>query len=100
VETAFSLAIPYEYALAFRKSSFIKYRIHEYDYSDPRADIGSRLILHTILWPDFRMQCWSRLPTKAAVGFTTNYLPSLIFGTIPLACVGGILGYSELYSRM
>jgi glycosyltransferase involved in cell wall biosynthesis len=96
LETAFQLIPPYEYALAFRKSAFLNTKIHLEDYSNPRTDIGIYVITRLGWLPDFRMMCWTRLPTYWAVYMANNYLPSALVGLTPLVSVTSIVGANEL----
>lgn len=93
--------VPYEFALAFRKSAFINAGIHQVDYSNPRGDIGLEISRRMYAWmpifSDPRMVCWTRLPTKGAEIVRDNYLPSIILGAaVPFGALAGIIGLNEL----
>lgn len=89
--------IPYEFSLAFNKNDFIKRGLHKKDYSKPRVDISTYLYTEKILvFPDYRMVVWTRLPTYGARFIEKNYLTSIVLGLSPLFTVGGLIGLSKL----
>ncbi|MFQ5763181.1 MAG: hypothetical protein ACE5PO_09115 [Candidatus Bathyarchaeia archaeon] len=102
-EAIISPWVPYEFALAFRRSAFLEAGIQGYDYeSNPRSDIG--VGVHRRLIPlisDLRMVCWSRMPTKGAMIVRDDYLPSMLGVTLPFGAICGVIGLNEfrrLYS--
>ena len=96
-ESFFSPLIPYEFALAFRKKVFVDAGLDREDYSNPRADIGVHLARRMFfVLNDPRMTCWTRLPTKGAVLFKENYLLSALGAMVPVATLGGVIGFSLL----
>jgi glycosyltransferase involved in cell wall biosynthesis len=99
IETAFSLIPPYEYALAFRKSTFLEAGIHFEDYTGLRADIGGAVVKRLNAWPDFRMVAYTRMPTKGGYEFSEKYLPSAVAGFTPVLAVAGVVGVSEFGKR-
>jgi glycosyltransferase involved in cell wall biosynthesis len=94
-ESALSLIPPYEFALAFRRSEFLKLGVGERT-SDPRWDIGWRVVTGLGALPDFRMVVWSKLPTYGANHVAQNYAPSLVAGLAPIFSVAGIAAASSL----
>jgi glycosyltransferase involved in cell wall biosynthesis len=96
LEQVVSPFAPYEYAIAMRRKAFLDTGVHLMDYdSCPRSDIGIGLIRRTVLLPDPRMVCYTRLPTKSAY-VTREYLPALAVAAAPFAVIGGIVGFNEL----
>jgi glycosyltransferase involved in cell wall biosynthesis len=93
-ESALSLIPPYEFALCFRKSEFLKLGVVE--EADPRWDIGWSVVRGLNAYPDFRMVVWSKLPTYGGYNVAENYAPSLIAGLTPIFGVAGIVGASTL----
>jgi glycosyltransferase involved in cell wall biosynthesis len=102
LESALSLLPPYEFALAFRRSEFLKLGVVEEAErtSDPRWDIGWRVVTGLGALPDFRMVVWSKLPTYGANHVAQNYAPSLIAGLTPIFSVAGIAAASTLKASM
>jgi glycosyltransferase involved in cell wall biosynthesis len=100
IETALSLIPPYEYALAFRKSAFLEAGIHFEDYTGLRADIGGAVVKRLNAWPDVRMVCWSRIPTKGGCEFAEKYLPSALIGIAPVMGVVGVALANELTRQL
>jgi len=95
-EQVFSFLGPYEYAIAMRRSAFLGLGVHRMDYdSCPRSDIGLGILRRTILLPDPRMVCWTRLPTKSAY-VTKEYFPAIAAAVAPFAILGGLIGLNEL----
>lgn len=87
LESAFSLAIPYEFALAVDRREALRAGLldaAEREGSNPRWDIG--WFVQAKLQPviDFRMSVRARLPTQGAKRFASEYLPSLVLGSSPL----------------
>jgi glycosyltransferase involved in cell wall biosynthesis len=81
-----AFTVPYEFALAFRKSSFLKYGFHLEDYIHPRADLYIPMVKKGIIpYLDFRMKCYTRLPTKFAVALAESHIPALLAGMTPFA---------------
>jgi len=100
-ETAFSLIPPYEFALAFRREDFLKAGIVEEAErygANPRWDIGGVVVTRLNAWPDFRLVCWTRMPTKGAWSFVENYAVPLLAGATPVAVTAGVVGVSRLFS--
>ena len=96
-EALFNPLIPYEFCLAFRRSSFLNAGIHRMDYSDPRADIGLEISRRMIpLVSDPRLVVWTRLPTKGALTVRDQYLPSFLGVAVPFGALGAIVGLNEL----
>ena len=97
-ESALSLIPPYEFALAFRRSEFLKLGVVEEAEraSDARWDIGWRVVTGLGALPDFRMVVWSKLPTYGANHVAQNYAPSLVAGLAPIFSVAGIAAASSL----
>jgi len=73
--------IPYEYALAFRRQSFLNAGIHLKPYRVPRDDIGWH-VLFTLLPRRSPATCYTRMPTKGAW-----WLFALSMGLAPVAAV-------------
>jgi len=99
VETALSFIPPYEYALCFRREDFLRAGIVEEAErygADRRWDIGGAVVTRLNAWPDLRLICWTRMPTKGAWSFVENYAVPLLVGTVPLAVTTGIVGVSRL----
>jgi glycosyltransferase involved in cell wall biosynthesis len=97
-EAAFSLLIPYEFALAFRRSEFLRLGLAEEAEraSDPRWDIGWRVVNWLNALPDFRMVVYTKMPTYGANYVAQNYVPSLLAGAlIPIGTVSVIVRASE-----
>jgi len=99
LETVLTLVPPYEFALAFRKSAFIDAGIHKLDYSDSRADIGGAVVNRLNPWTDFRIVCFTRMPTKGGYEFAEKYLPSALIGIAPVMGVVGVALANELTQR-
>ena len=98
IETVFTPLVPYEFALAFRRSDFLKAKVHLEDYSDPRSDVGfwlSRRFFPPYI--DFRMECYTKLPTYAAAKIASDYLGPLIAGSTPLIVTTGLLAVRHIY---
>ncbi|MCR6691542.1 MAG: glycosyltransferase family 2 protein [archaeon YNP-LCB-003-016] len=98
LESACSLAIPYEFALAFRRSEALKAGLVEEarKWSDNRMDVGWFILTRLNPIPDPRMICYTRFPTYGAKYMSENYLPSIIGGAIPIVTAAGIIGASTL----
>jgi len=96
LETALSLIPNYEFALAFRREAFIDADIHKEDYSYPRMDIGGYVARRLGATPDFRMICYTRMPTKGAYEYGEKYLASAIAGAAPLVAVTGVAVANEM----
>lgn len=97
-EMVLTQIIPYEFSLAFNKNEFIRRGLHERDYSNPRVDISTYLYTDKILvWPDYRMVLWTRLPTYGAEYIRDNYLPGIVLGIMPLTAVGVIIGLDKAF---
>jgi glycosyltransferase involved in cell wall biosynthesis len=98
LESALSLAIPYEFALAFRRSEALKFGLVEEakKWSENRMDIGWFMLTKLNPIPDPRMICYTRFPTYGAKYVSENYLPSAIGGLIPVIAAAGIIGASTL----
>jgi len=93
LESSLSLLIPYEFALAFKKTDFMRSGAHLEDYSNPRRDIGYPLLKRFFPFHvDFGMECYSRLPTYGVKQFVNEHLPFLIAGITPIIAVVGITG--------
>jgi glycosyltransferase involved in cell wall biosynthesis len=99
LETALTLIPPYEFSLCFRRQAFLDAKIHLEDYSNPRADIGGAVVNRLNALPDFRLVCWSRIPTKSGYEFAEKYLPSAVAGFTPVLAVAGVVGISEFGKR-
>lgn len=94
LDSALSFISPYEFAMAFKKSEALKAGLVEEleKYGDnPRWDIGWFTVTRLGALPDFRMKCWTRLPTKWAAYVAENYAPSAIGGLIPIAVTSTIV---------
>jgi glycosyltransferase involved in cell wall biosynthesis len=98
VESAFSLAIPYEFALAFRKSEALKAGLIEEakKWNNNRMDVGWFMLTKLSPIPDVRMVCYTRFPTYGAKYVCENYLASAIGGIIPIITAAGIVGASTI----
>jgi glycosyltransferase involved in cell wall biosynthesis len=100
LESIFTFLPPYEYAIAFRKSEALKAGLLEEagkEGDNPRWDIGWFIANRLNALPDFRMLCYTRLPTYGANYIAENYLVSALAGTlIPIGTVSLIVGFSEL----
>lgn len=99
LESSFSPMIPYEFALAFRKSEFLKLGLVEEAerVSDPRWDIGWRVVTGLNALPDPRMVVYTKMPTYSTNYVAQNYAPSLLAGAlIPIGTVSTVVGASEL----
>jgi glycosyltransferase involved in cell wall biosynthesis len=95
LESISSFLIPYEFALAFRKSAFLNAGIHLEDYNAPRADICRSILFKLYPYIDFRMVVWSKLPTTL-VQTVASYTPQMMLATTPLLIAPGALMLSEL----
>lgn len=103
LESSFSPMIPYEFALAFRKSEFLKLGLVEEAerVSDPRWDIGWRVVTGLNTLPDLRMVVYTKMPTYGANYVAQNYAPSLLAGAlIPIGTVSIVVGASELTKQI
>jgi len=100
LETALSLIPNYEFALAFRKEAFIEAGIHKEDYSNPRMDIGGHVARRLGVTPDFRIICYTRMPTKGAYEYSEKYLASAIAGAAPLVAVTGVTVANEMFKLL
>jgi glycosyltransferase involved in cell wall biosynthesis len=103
LESSFSSMIPYEFALAFRKSEFLKLGLVEEAerISNPRWDIGWRVVMGLSALPDFRMVVYTKMPTYYTNYVAQNYAPSLLAGAlIPIGTVSTIVGASELTKQI
>jgi hypothetical protein len=89
LETAFSLIPCYEFALAFKKSEFLKLGLVEdaEQATDSRWDIGWRVVTGLNAMPDIRMVVYTRMPTKGAYEFSEKYLFSAVAGSTPILAV-------------
>jgi glycosyltransferase involved in cell wall biosynthesis len=96
LETALTLIPPYEFALCFRRQAFLDAKIHLEDYSNPRMDIGGAVVNRLNVLPDFRLVCWTRIPTKGGYEFSEKYLPSALLGATPIIGVAGVALASQL----
>jgi len=96
IEAMGHLLVPYEFALAFRKSDFLEARIDKEDYSNSRADIGWYVLWRLFPRTDFRMKCWTRFPTYGADYVAKNYLPQALAGLAGITGIGGIIIANEL----
>ena len=90
-----ALPIGYEFALAFRRSAFIEAGIHLEDYSAPRKDIGTPVMLKLMPAIDFRMRVYARMPTKNAEKMMERY-PMFLAGAIPVMVPAVLIGLSEI----
>jgi len=90
LEAAFSVVVPYEFALAFRRSAFLEAGCHLDVCEDPRCDIGLPVMtkLHPVI--DWRMKVYARMPTYGAK-VAASLTPSIIGGLTPLATVTAII---------
>jgi glycosyltransferase involved in cell wall biosynthesis len=95
LESISSFLIPYEFALAFRKSTFLNAGIHLEDYSAPKMDICRPTLFKLYPHIDFRMVVFSRLPTKL-VRTVAEYAPQIALASTPLLIAPGALMLSEL----
>ena len=64
LEAAFSPLVPYEFSLAFSREAFLEAKVHEWDYGDPRSDIGIPVALTLTPLPEPAMIVYARLPTR------------------------------------
>jgi len=95
LESATSILIPYEFALAFNRCEVLKIGlVEEADKhkDDPRWDIGPFILMHFIPAIDHRMIVYTRFPTKGAQRLTKDYLPPLLAGATPLIFLAGLMG--------
>jgi glycosyltransferase involved in cell wall biosynthesis len=95
IESAASLLIPYEFALAFNRCEVLKVGlVEEADRNggDPRWDIGPFMLMRFIPAIDHRMIVYTRFPSKGAQKFTKDYLPPLVAGSAPLILLAGLMG--------
>jgi glycosyltransferase involved in cell wall biosynthesis len=96
LETALTPIPPYEFALCFSRRAFLDAGIHLQDYSNPRMDIGGAVVNRLNALPDFRLVCWTRIPTKGGYEFAEKYLLSGLIGIAPLIGVAGVALANEL----
>ena len=94
-ELLITLPIGYEFALAFRRSAFLEAGIHLEDYSYPRRDIGTPVMLRLMPVIDFRMKVYARMPTRNA-RIIMDYAPQLTAGTLPIMVPATAIGLSEI----
>jgi len=87
---------PCEFAIAFRRQAFLEADIHQENYDHPLRDVGASVWGKLGLWPDWRMTCWTRLPTRFGRQVAEQYAPSTLAGAIPILGVVGTIIASEL----
>jgi glycosyltransferase involved in cell wall biosynthesis len=98
LESACSLAIPYEFALCFKRGEALKAGLVEEakKWNENRMDIGWFMLTKLSPIPDMRMICYTRFPTYGAKYVCENYLASAIGGIIPIITAAGIVGASTI----
>jgi len=95
IESSLAWAIPYEFALGFRRDAFLKRGLHRADYSHPRADIGPQVGWNLFPIPIPTMSCRTRMPTfyaKRINRMIRDYTPGALAAALPFFVIGsGIL---------
>ena len=89
LETTLSPLVPYEFAYAFRRTSFCNAGIHMEDYSYKRADIGVWVSRRLLPLLDPRMIVYTRFPTEGAK-IAAQYLPSMLAAGAPFLTLAAL----------
>lgn len=97
IESTAAWAIPYEFALGFKRDALERSGILEKRYTNPRLDIGPWVARRLPPIPVFSMSCRTRMPTYYAK-LLASYMPAVAGASIPLAVVGAPLIWSQVRS--
>jgi glycosyltransferase involved in cell wall biosynthesis len=95
IESSAAWAIPYEFALGFRRDALEDSGILSRRYDNPRIDIGPWVARRLPPLPVFSMRCRTRMPTYYA-RLIASYVPALAGASIPIALAGAPLVWKAL----